>query len=149
MSCGNRGKCTLKLSKNHPAKMKPMEKNLRPECQRTKTHSFETLNREPSFTTTLPNGFSSSYAQIEVSFCFKRPLESVKAFLSCFPVYWGDHTRFTRAPAVVPWGFRVNPKSLMTDDKQSKADGHSQQHLSIWSMDESGAGAKGRGAERR
>ena len=88
------------------------------------------------------NGFSSSYAQIEVSFCFKRPLESVKAFLSCFPVYWGDHTRLTRAPVVVPWGFRVNPKSLMTDDKQSNADGRSQQHLSIWSKTRGGLGRR-------
>lgn len=95
------------------------------------------------------NGFSSRYAQIEVSFCFKRPLESVKAFLSCFPVYWGDHTHFTRVPAVVPWGFRVNPKSLMTDDEQSNADGCAQEHLSVCSMDESGTGAKGRRADRK
>lgn len=54
-SCGNRGKCTLKPRKNHPARMKPAEKNLKPECRRTKTHSFEILNRETSFTAILPN----------------------------------------------------------------------------------------------
>lgn len=77
------------------------------------------------------------------------PLSLPRRVLSCFPVYWGDRTRFTGVPAVVPWGFRVNPKSLMTDGKQSNPDGRSQEHLSIQSMEESGARAEVRRVERR
>lgn len=96
---------------------------------REQKHTVMKAWTEGLFTASLPNRFSPRQARINVSFCFKHTLEYVKAFLFCFRVYWGDHTRFTRAPAVVPWGFHVGPKSLMTDDKQINTDDRSHEHL--------------------
>lgn len=55
-SCGNKNKCTLNASKNHPAKMKRMEKNLNPACRRAKPHTFQILDREHLLPASFPSG---------------------------------------------------------------------------------------------
>lgn len=66
----------------------------------------------------MPSGFPFRCADVNVPTFSDAPLKYVKAlFFFSFQIYWGDHTHFTRAPRVVPQGFWVSPRSLMTDDR--------------------------------
>lgn len=114
--------------------MKCMEKNVKAECQNAKTQFWNPEQIVLIHRKILPNGCQMDFGMLgSMSASVSNTPSSMSRlfFFFCFQVYWGDHTRFTRAPRLAPWGFWVSPKSPMTDDKQRNTRFTSHHHRSI------------------
>lgn len=98
--------------------MKRVEKNAERSAREQKC-AAPRARTQFSFAASLPNGCRMDsplhVLRLTSASVSNAPLSTSRPFVFCFQVYWGDHTRFTRAPRVAPRGFWDSPQSLITD----------------------------------